>query len=396
MSPSLSCRRQVNSTFLVFELVICNEWIDLICIISLEMATQNTSMHTQILHALSTAKPRQYLESMSNMELNWLVRRRLRIATLDCLTSLHDSTLQSVVLANNKHLSSINLHGCHSITDESLHTIAHVCYHLHTIDLSRCHITDNGIVALVKQCSLLSSININECYHITDISIYAIATYSTHLHHLCMNICNVSDDAVISLNNIDNLQSISLSGCSITDEAVEVIALSASSPFTLDITSNPITSIGMNAFIDCNVTFTSLNCSYCEEICDTTMSRVVQQSNTDLHTLILDGCFLINTLTIRGISLYCPNLINLSLSHCHLISENDLILYLLPKCLKLQELKVHGISTSNALLDHILHSKKVSSHLELLDITNCEGVLSVSTYYFENTSHQLIVLTSSA
>lgn len=80
-----------------------------------------------------------------------------------------DRAVFVIVNLFGKTLLSLNLEGCRKVTDQSLGFIAHYCAILQELDISKCGITDNGLVSLASAASYcLQILSLSGCMQITD------------------------------------------------------------------------------------------------------------------------------------------------------------------------------------------------------------------------------------
>ena len=71
--------------------------------------------------------------------------------------------------------------------------------------------TDNGLLALAQTCSNLVTINLNNCWSVTDIGVSAIARNCPHLGTLILQNYNISDVNILAIaHNCHELLQVSL------------------------------------------------------------------------------------------------------------------------------------------------------------------------------------------
>ena len=98
-----------------------------------------------------------------------------------------------------KYLKSVNLSGCHGITDMVVSVLGDGCGQLQTIDLSCCDaITDMGVSALGCGCGQLLSINLNGCQGITDMGLSALGDGCGQLQSIDLRYCPLITDMGVS------------------------------------------------------------------------------------------------------------------------------------------------------------------------------------------------------
>jgi hypothetical protein len=104
------------------------------------------------------------------------------------------------------------------------------CHYLQHIFLRRCiNINDECIEKIALNCSNLSSINLGYCSMITDASLIALGKHCHRLKSINLTATNITDEGVIGLvtqGTVINLQEVHLSRCNyITDEAIECVLM---------------------------------------------------------------------------------------------------------------------------------------------------------------------------
>lgn len=99
-----------------------------------------------------------------------------RRLTRDARWPVSDAFVQRVLLYANSLLcvTTINLTQCWKITDDSIKAVAAHCPILTDLNVQGCgRLTDDAIKTIAMSCSLLTSLNLTECW-ITDDAIQAI------------------------------------------------------------------------------------------------------------------------------------------------------------------------------------------------------------------------------
>ena len=106
-----------------------------------------------------------------------------------------------VIVQGCRHLSTINLDGCWSISDISVLAITQGCHHLTSISLRMFYnISDVGISAIAQGCPDLRSIDLPNCRSISDIGVSAIAQSCPDLISINLVGCHfVSDIGVCAI-----------------------------------------------------------------------------------------------------------------------------------------------------------------------------------------------------
>uniref|UniRef100_A0A0C9S5K8 TSA: Wollemia nobilis Ref_Wollemi_Transcript_12696_3172 transcribed RNA sequence n=1 Tax=Wollemia nobilis TaxID=56998 RepID=A0A0C9S5K8_9CONI len=90
-----------------------------------------------------------------------------------------------------KSLQSLNFDGCQKLTDQSLRFIAECCSSLQELDVSRCGITDDGLVFLASGShDCLDILSLSGCVQITDKALPYIGKIGERLHGLNLQRCS--------------------------------------------------------------------------------------------------------------------------------------------------------------------------------------------------------------
>lgn len=101
-----------------------------------------------------------------------------------------DRAIFVIVNLFGKTLQSLNLDGCIKLTDQSLGFISHNCAILEELDISKCSITDNGLVSLASAASAgIQVLSLSGCMQITDKSLPFIGKIGETLIGLNLQQC---------------------------------------------------------------------------------------------------------------------------------------------------------------------------------------------------------------
>lgn len=130
------------------------------------------------------------------------------------------------LVKNCKLITDLNLSGCKNITDQSLWLISQNFVELVELNLTRCvKITDSGLLHILMKCSSLQSLNLYALSSLTD-EAYKKIYLLTHLKFL--DLCgaqNLSDEALCLLAKCKKLASLNLTWCvRVTDVGIIAIA----------------------------------------------------------------------------------------------------------------------------------------------------------------------------
>ncbi|GJR48434.1 leucine-rich repeat domain, L domain-like protein [Tanacetum coccineum] len=114
---------------------------------------------------------------------------QLESLSLGTFLSIKDSGLTPFVKYGSK-LLSLNLDFCYHVTDIGLTLVACSCTLLSVISLARCSITDSGLEILTKLCKSLKEVNLAWCTNITDRGILSLNQNSRQLRSLNITCCS--------------------------------------------------------------------------------------------------------------------------------------------------------------------------------------------------------------
>jgi hypothetical protein len=135
------------------------------------------------------------------------------------------------VIALIKHcpkLESVNFGDFLQLTDASLIALAKHCQQLKNANFGRCHrLTDASVVALSECRPLLSSVDFSSCNQLTDASVVALAKHCPQLSSADFGGCNqLTDVGVIALaKHCPQLSSADFGDCNqLTDASVLTLA----------------------------------------------------------------------------------------------------------------------------------------------------------------------------
>ena len=79
-------------------------------------------------------------------------------------------------IIDGRHITSLNLTECDSVTDTGLEAIAAGYPALTSLNLTECDsVTDKGLEAIVSGCPALTSLDLTECDSVIDTGLEAIA-----------------------------------------------------------------------------------------------------------------------------------------------------------------------------------------------------------------------------
>ncbi|XP_010254418.1 PREDICTED: EIN3-binding F-box protein 1-like [Nelumbo nucifera] len=114
--------------------------------------------------------------------------------------NLTDVVVTTMARLHGETLQLLNLDGCRKITDASLMAIASNCLVLRDLDISKCAITDFGIVALSSTKQLdLQILSLSGCLHVSDKSMPFLKNMGQNLVGLNLQRCNSISSSTIEI-----------------------------------------------------------------------------------------------------------------------------------------------------------------------------------------------------
>lgn len=155
-----------------------------------------------------------------------------------------------------------------NIGDAAINSLVQArCCKLATLELRGCHsITNPPFVNLADCCSRLTGLTLYSCSQVNDLAIIAVAKHCSILNRFELTYSNVTDDAIVSLaNGCRKLSIVTLDRCPVITD-VSVIAL-ASKCHRLEavglLRNEKITALGFNALAANGSELASLNLNAC-------------------------------------------------------------------------------------------------------------------------------------
>jgi hypothetical protein len=144
---------------------------------------------------------------------------RIKQLSLSGCCYVTDLSFALITAAECPDLEFLDLSGIPEITDKSLLLIPQSFIHLKQLTVSCSSISDKCLVALGAGCPSLSSLNLRYCKNISDEGLIEFAKLHRDMRALDLRECpGVSDRTLFALGACcDELSSLNLSGCSVTD-----------------------------------------------------------------------------------------------------------------------------------------------------------------------------------
>jgi hypothetical protein len=229
--------------------------------------------------------------------LNWLVSRNIRVVSWD---SKVDNTELMTIANGLPQLQSLDISECWWITDAGIIALATGCTQLQSLDIRGCHsITDEGIRAVATGCTQLQSLNISGTFiKITDAGITAVAGGCPQLRSLNISYCG-----------------------NITDAGIRALATGCSQLQSLDIYDcQKITDAGIRALASGCPQLQSLNMSRCYNMTDAGIEALASGC-PQLQSLDMRRCGNITDEGITALATGCSQLQSLNISECRNITD---------------------------------------------------------------------------
>eukprot|EP00505_MAST-04D_sp_SCG-Rhode-Island_P005606 Stramenopile-MAST_4_protein_5606 len=203
------------------------------------------------------------------------------------------------------HLRDVNLIGCYRVCeygDKSLVELGKNCSELTTLNLDGCrHVGDGGIRALARGCPKLQTLTLSGCDRLQSASVRALARGCPLLRTLHLNGCKniMNGDLWFLMQACKRLRKLELKGC-------------------INLHAN-----GMHALAEWGNHLTDLSLRACSRI-DGPAINALSAGCTSLLSLDLSECPRLGQEAISVLTEQCTRLINLNLTRCPKIGETYL------------------------------------------------------------------------
>ena len=208
---------------------------------------------------------------------------------------------------------SVKCDGCQD--DNIILPIALGCKHLEKF-CCICQITDVGISSLGKMCNQLTSISLKWC-NITDSAIHAICDHCPHLLHIGLaGSPNLTDASLLAIaNTYPQLQSIRVKFCEFTDAGFAYLGANCHTLRTVVIIGNSTESICLSPLWAANPLIQTI----CLKFCALSHSNILHlvKCCPKLQTLeLLSNEDIDKEITRADLLPYCPLLADVSILTC--------------------------------------------------------------------------------
>ncbi|XP_026384590.1 F-box/LRR-repeat protein 12-like [Papaver somniferum] len=220
-------------------------------------------------------------------------------------------------------LEKVDLRNCGKITDKGLEVLAKSCVYLVEIDLGECQrVTDKGLEGLSKYCASLEKADIRCCKKITDKGLEVLAKSCASLENVDLTDCQGITDSGISflIQNCSSIHSLGVSDCGYVTGTGFV-----GCPKTLtkvDATNMfKLTTEGIKAIVSGGgIQSLSLSGNAINNEAVITISK----SCPLLKSLQLKSCHEVQLEGWKAIGLYCRNLVDLHVVECRNLCDQGL------------------------------------------------------------------------
>ncbi|CAI9777015.1 unnamed protein product [Fraxinus pennsylvanica] len=152
---------------------------------------------------------------------------RLEDLNLVCCKSLTDTGFVQLAHGCGRTLKSLRLEFGESLTNVSLEAVGFHCISLQILSIKSELINDEGLLSILKGCSLLKSVKLH-CQNITDEALQAVGRFSLSLELLALHDCNkLTDKSLCAIGKgCKMLKSLSLVNCrALSDLGLDFVAV---------------------------------------------------------------------------------------------------------------------------------------------------------------------------
>jgi len=306
-----------------------------------------------------------HLRGINSLVVPSLLKRGIsRVQVLSVKKSLRELVTGVNSLAST--LTSLNLSGCYSLTDQGLASLfAQNLPSLVTINLSLCkEVTDRSLGRISAHCANLQNLDLGGCTGITNAGLLLIVRGLADLRHLSLRSCwQLSDGGLAHLARLprpdvecvtgpvepapSQLESLNLQDCQkLTDLSLRYIAQ--------------------------GLRIKSLNLSFCANVSDSGMKSVAKMSS--LACLNLRSCDNISDIGVGYLAEGCIGLHNLDLSFCERVTDRAMV-HVASGLFNLRTLSLAACKITD---DGLCKISKTLLDLQTLNIGQCDQVTDIS------------------
>lgn len=219
-------------------------------------------------------------------------------------------------------LRALNVLGCRDITNDGVRRLARGCVCLTSLCLGWCDLSDNALLVLSKQCTLLEQLDVSGCGRLSDAGVTAVVSGCRRLTSLSIEGCREVSAWAVAAGSAP-LTSLSMGGCTLVTDA-GVGAIAAAHPGLRSLSLRLCRSVGDVALrylaMRCSE-LTSLDISRCGSVTDVGISMIAAACPL-LRDIDLEGYSDITDCALYALAQGCRQLEALNLWVCSQVSTH--------------------------------------------------------------------------
>eukprot|EP01080_Neovahlkampfia_damariscottae_P004762 gene4762-8344_t len=265
----------------------------------------------------------------------------------------HDSDEHKEPCYGLRTLKSLNVTGCHSLTEKGVNYMTYICQNLEHLNLKGCNKINDKACSFLSEFNNLESLNLTGCTRITDEGIEFLSKMkSKNLQSLDLTFCHqITDEGLKHLSTIKSLTSLDLTCC------------------------RKITPKGLQYLIDDCLNLISLNLTGCDQIF---LSQLKMKKNdSKIEKLQLMGCKSTSDECMRKLSLWAPNLSDLNIAYSDHVTDIGVDL-IITNCSNIKSL---NIKRCVKITDKTLKCLSKKENLFSLNVTGCKNISNQGIEY---------------
>ncbi|XP_046860383.1 uncharacterized protein LOC124453627 isoform X2 [Xenia sp. Carnegie-2017] len=219
---------------------------------------------------------------------------RLESLSLNGCQAITDRSLKVVADKHGKSLRCFEIFGCFNVSASAIKRLGQKCLNLQTLNLGQCHkITSADIGRLVSHLGSIVNLDLRGCKKARDACVKTIVEHCPYLVNLVLANCPLITDESMSViaTNLTTVRYLDVCGCvKVTDNGVKALAHSCNRLNSLDLSSTSITKKSVMLLANyCSQNLQSLKLSFCVDVTDESVSRLVKHCKR-MKILHLYGC----------------------------------------------------------------------------------------------------------
>ena len=259
-------------------------------------------------------------------------------------------------------LNTLNVQGCHFITENGVKYLTYICQNLTHLNLRGCTKVNDAAMGYISQFSLLEYLDVTGCVHVTDAGMKHLSTSpsKSRLKYLDLTFCHqITDEGVKYLSELTKLEDLTLQCC------------------------RHITSQGLTHLVNSCTDIKYLNLTGCHLF---DLSGVKSEKGLKhLEKLNMMGCKLTNDSCLRVLSEWTCNLKELVLAFSDMISDEG-VEFVLKNAKSLYHLNLKRCSNiTDKTVEAI--SKHSSNVLKYLNLTGVRGFTNQGLSHLQKCQH---------